>query len=162
MTDHAAAALVVEYENALNRMMDENAALRAEIATLIDWINGDADALTTLQGVYLNPEEPASNRIRAAAAAIGFERPKLATSSLVVVDFRERVRQARLRATTKVDRAHRAPARVGLDRRRSKAYRHTSLNGSGDIAVYLTVFVIEAWPRKCWSRRVSMPLFASA
>jgi hypothetical protein len=63
---------------------------------------GDADALTTLQGVYLNPSELAANRIKAAAAAIGYERPKLAATGLVVVDFRERVRQARLKATAKV------------------------------------------------------------
>jgi hypothetical protein len=40
------------------------------------------------------------NRIKAAAAAIAYERPKPATS-LVVVDFRERVRQARLKAPLK-------------------------------------------------------------
>jgi hypothetical protein len=41
-------------------------------------------------------------------------------------------------------------------------YRQTSLNGSGLIAVYLTVFVIEACPRKCWRRLVSIPLRANA
>ena len=40
--------------------------------------------------------------------------------------------------------------------------RQISLNGSGDMAVYRTVFVIEACPRKCWSRRVSIPRFARA
>jgi hypothetical protein len=40
-----------------------------------------------------------TNKVKAAAAAIGYERPRMATTaSLVVVDFRERVRQARLRA----------------------------------------------------------------
>lgn len=39
--------------------------------------DGDVDALTTLQGLYLNPDEPAGNRIKAAAAAIGYEQPKL-------------------------------------------------------------------------------------
>jgi len=102
MSDTAAtapASLVIEYENALHRMMDENESLRAEVRNLLDWITGDADALTTLQRLYLNPEEPASSRIKAAQAAIQFERPKLAaTASLVYVDFRERVRQARLKA----------------------------------------------------------------
>jgi len=42
--------------------------------------------LTTLQGLYLNPSEPAGNRIKAAAAAIAYERPKPATS--LAVDFR--------------------------------------------------------------------------
>jgi hypothetical protein len=42
-----------------------------------------------LQGVYLNPDEPAGNRIKAAAAAIGYERPKLAATGVVLIDFRE-------------------------------------------------------------------------
>jgi hypothetical protein len=42
------------------------------------------------------------------------------------------------------------------------AYRQISLNGSGLIAVYLTVFAIEACPRKCWRRLVSIPLLANA
>jgi hypothetical protein len=36
------------------------------------------------------------------------------------------------------------------------------LKGSGDIAVYLTVLVMLAWPRKCCRRRVSIPLAANA
>src|SRR6516164_1188378 len=103
------APTLADYEKALHQMLDENEALRAEItklngqlSTLVDWIMGDADALTTLQGVYLNPDEPAANRIKAAAAAIGFERPKLtATANLDFVGFRERVRQARLKAVAK-------------------------------------------------------------
>jgi hypothetical protein len=59
---------------------------------------GDRDALTTLQNVYLDPEESAGNKVRAAAAAIGYERPKMMATNLVLVDFRERVRQARLKA----------------------------------------------------------------
>jgi type II secretory pathway component PulM len=85
-------------------MLDENEALRAEVttlkgqlSTLVDWINGDADALTTLQSVYLSADEPAANRIKAAAAAIGYERPKLTATANVIVDFR----QARLKAPLK-------------------------------------------------------------
>jgi len=94
---------------ALNEVLDQKESLQAELAEvkgqltiLVAWINGDADALTTLQGVYLNRAEPAANRIKAAAAAIGYERPKLAASIGVVVDFRERVRQARLKADAKL------------------------------------------------------------
>jgi hypothetical protein len=74
----------------------------AEVSRLLAWINGDADALTALQAIYLDPNETSVNRVKAAASAIGFERPKLAATGLVVIDFRERVRQARLKATAKL------------------------------------------------------------
>ena len=103
------ASTLGDYEKALHQMLDENEALRGEVdklraenKCLIDWIMGDADALATLQRVYLNSDEPAANRIKAAAAAIGYERPKLAATGVVIVDFRERVRQARLKATAKL------------------------------------------------------------
>jgi peptide deformylase len=87
-------------EYALRAQMDKINELRAENKRLIDWVMGDTDALTTLQSVYSNPTAPEGNRIKAAAAAIGYERPKVAvTANLVVVDFRERVRQARLKAS---------------------------------------------------------------
>jgi hypothetical protein len=87
------------YEYVMREQMTEIDRLRAEIDRLLGWINGDVDALTTLQGVYLDPDESAGNKIKAAAAAIGYERPKMmGATNLVVVDFRERVRQARLKA----------------------------------------------------------------
>ena len=100
---------IAKLTEALNEALDRNEVLEAELtevkgqlATLVDWIMGDADAMTTLQGLYLNPAEPAANRIKAAAAAIGYERPKLTATGVVIVDFRERVRQARLKATAKL------------------------------------------------------------
>jgi hypothetical protein len=61
--------------------------------------------------------------------------------------------------------AEQAPSRKVMRRAAAataSSQRQISLNGSGDIAVYLTVLVILACPRKCWSRRVSIPLAASA
>src|SRR6516165_1309715 len=114
-----------DYEKALHQMLDENEALRAEVdklraevlSRLLAWINGDADALTALQAIYLDPNETSVNRVKAAASAIGFERPKLATTGLVVIDFRERVRQARLKGDDEDDRTYarrRAYTRAGL------------------------------------------------
>ena len=51
--------------------------LRAEIDRLVSWINGDADAHTTLQAIYLDPNASQVNRIKAAAASLPFEKPKL-------------------------------------------------------------------------------------
>ena len=90
---------IARLEYTVREQATEIDRLRDEIDRLLGWINGDVDALTTLQGVYLDPEESAGNKIKAAAAAIGYERPKLtATANLVVLDFRERVWQARLKA----------------------------------------------------------------
>jgi hypothetical protein len=75
---------IAELDSALHLMLDENEALRIELTQLraenkrlVDWINGDSDALTTLQRTYLDPETSTSDRIKAAGAAIAYERPKL-------------------------------------------------------------------------------------
>jgi H+/Cl- antiporter ClcA len=75
-------ATQVHYEKALHQMLDENEALRAEVdklraevSRLLAWINGDADALTALQAIYLDPNETSVNRVKAAASAIGFDGP---------------------------------------------------------------------------------------
>jgi hypothetical protein len=75
---------IAELDSALHIMLDENDALRAELAQLraevkrlVDWINGDSDALTTLQRTYLDPKTTTSDRIKAAGAAIAYERPKI-------------------------------------------------------------------------------------
>jgi hypothetical protein len=79
--------------------MQEIDRLRAELANLVEWITGEKDALTALQAIYNDAAISESIRVKAAAAAIGFERAKVATTpSVVVIDFRERVRQARLKA----------------------------------------------------------------
>ena len=47
---------------------------------LIDWIMGDTDALTCLQAIYNDPTTTENNRIKAASAALPFERAKLSVS----------------------------------------------------------------------------------
>ena len=76
--------LIAEMDGALNTMLDENEALRAqvvelqaEVKQLVDWVTGDRDALVCLQSIYNDPSAPENNRIKAASAAIGYERPKL-------------------------------------------------------------------------------------
>ena len=98
MTELAASNQIARLEYVIREQMAEIDRLRAEVSNLVGWIMGDRDALTTLQAIYNDREASEANRIRAAAAAIPFELPKKATTNLVVVDFRERVRQARLKA----------------------------------------------------------------
>ena len=64
-------------EFACRAQIDEINKLRAENQRLLDWILGDADAHTILQSVYLDPVASQGNRIKAAAASLPFERPKL-------------------------------------------------------------------------------------
>jgi hypothetical protein len=67
-------------EYACRAQIDKINELRAENQRLIAWILGDADALTCLQAVYNNPASSEGNRIKAAAASLPFERPKLSVS----------------------------------------------------------------------------------
>jgi len=76
--------LIAEMDGALHTMLDENEALRAEldqlrgeIKRLVDWVMGDRDALVCLQSIYNDVGADKGSRIKAAAAAIGYERPKL-------------------------------------------------------------------------------------
>jgi hypothetical protein len=64
-------------EYVIRKQMDVIKEQRAEIDQLVAWIQGDADALHCLQAVYNDANASESNRIKAAAAAIAFERPKL-------------------------------------------------------------------------------------
>ena len=72
---------IARLEYVVREQMAEISRQRDEIDRLLGLINGDTDALTTLQGIYLDPEESAGNKIKAAAAAIGYERPKMATTA---------------------------------------------------------------------------------
>jgi hypothetical protein len=90
---------IARLEYVVREQMAEIDRLRAEVSNLVGWIMDDRDALATLQAIYTDREASEANRIKAAAAAIGFERPKVAgTTNVLMIDFRERVRQARLKA----------------------------------------------------------------
>jgi len=94
-------ALEAELDAALHETLDENDALRAEIAALQaenrrlqDWIMGDEpDALTTLQRVYSDPQTDVPNVIKSASAALGYERSKPA-AVVIQYDFKQRVYEA--------------------------------------------------------------------
>jgi hypothetical protein len=76
--------LLDRYEYTLKYQKNEIDRLRAELerkdeelTQLLAWVNGDSDALTTLQRTYMDPRTSTSDRIKAAGAAIGYERYKL-------------------------------------------------------------------------------------
>ena len=71
-------------EYTIKYQMQEIDRLRAELERqddelnrLLEWINGDSDALTVLQRTYLDRNTSTTDRIKAAASAIAYERPKL-------------------------------------------------------------------------------------
>jgi hypothetical protein len=68
------------FDCVIRLQMVEIDKLRAELAMLVDWIMGDRDALTCPQSVYNNPASTEGNRIKAATAALPFERSKLTVS----------------------------------------------------------------------------------
>jgi hypothetical protein len=69
-----------QYEYIIRAQMGEIDKLRDEVKRLVDWVMDDSDALACLQAVYQNPQSPEGNRIKAAAAALPFERPRLSMS----------------------------------------------------------------------------------
>ena len=76
--------LLDRYEYTLKYQKAEIDRLRAELdrrdeelTQLLAWVNGDSDALSTLQRIYMDTGMPNGDRIKAAGAAIAYERPKL-------------------------------------------------------------------------------------
>jgi hypothetical protein len=76
--------LLDRYEYTVKYQKTEIDRLRAvverqdeELKQLLAWIDGDSDALTTLQRTYMDPRISTSDRIKAAGAAIAYERHKL-------------------------------------------------------------------------------------
>ena len=74
---------IARLEYVVREQMKEIDQLRAENQALVDWIMGDADALTCLQTIYHSSTASEANKVRAAAAAIGYERPKMTPTNLV-------------------------------------------------------------------------------
>ena len=107
--------LIKQQNVAIEKLIAERDSQRQEIAALVNWIQEDRDALMALQSIYNSPTADETSRIKAASAAIGYERGKPA-QVVVQVDFRERVRNARLRQL-ELDKAEwaRQEARLDLD-----------------------------------------------
>jgi hypothetical protein len=93
---------IAQLESVVREQMAEIDQLRAaigqkdqELDGLVAWIAGDADALAALQALYVDPRSSPAIKAKAAIGAIAFERSKPASVS-VVVDFKSRVRDARM------------------------------------------------------------------
>jgi hypothetical protein len=93
---------IAQLESVVREQMTEIDQLRAAIVQkdqdldgLIAWIATDADALGALQSVYADPRSSPAIKTKAAIGAISFERSKPASVN-VIVDFKARVRDARL------------------------------------------------------------------
>jgi hypothetical protein len=71
---------LVRYEHVIKLQMAEISKLRAENKRLLEWILGNADALTCLQAIYQNPDSSEYSKIKAATGALPFERPKLSVA----------------------------------------------------------------------------------
>jgi hypothetical protein len=113
---------IVQLEHVVRQQMAVIDQLRTENQRLLDWIMGEGpDALLALQRVYSDPKTNENNVIKAAASALPFERGKPA-QVVIEVDFRERVRNARLRQLeldkaewARQDAAKLAPTILGHD-----------------------------------------------
>jgi hypothetical protein len=87
----------VKYQQTeIDRLRAENERQNEELTQLLAWINGDSDALVTLQRIYMNPQESTADRIKAAGAAVGYERHKFSVQVRVGPSLlAERLAQAR-------------------------------------------------------------------
>ena len=67
-----------------------------ELKQLLAWIDGDSDSLTVLQRTYMDPRISTSDRIRACATAVAYERHKLTVQLRIGPSvLSERLAQAR-------------------------------------------------------------------
>jgi hypothetical protein len=92
---------VIKRQNTgLEQLIAERDRLRAELEAFVAWVNGEQDALACLQRVYNNPTADEASVIKAASAALPYERSKPA-SVVIQVDWKERTRNARLKQLEK-------------------------------------------------------------
>jgi hypothetical protein len=73
MIEETLEAKLKRHEDALVACMAEIEKLRAENARL----RSESDAHTVLKEIYSNPDAPQANRIKAAAASLAHEKPRL-------------------------------------------------------------------------------------
>jgi len=100
------APTVADYENAIDKVLDENEALQAKLAEAEGRLNAlmtafdERGSLGILQQIAHDKRLPPETRIRAAGLAVPFERPKLALTATATVPLydllQERRRQGKL------------------------------------------------------------------
>jgi|SRR6516165_8054907 len=61
----------------IDRLRAELKRRDEELTQLLAWIDGDSDGLVVLQRTYMDPRISTSDRIKACAAAVAYERHKL-------------------------------------------------------------------------------------
>jgi hypothetical protein len=80
----------------IDRLRAELKCRDEELTQLLAWIDGDSDALVVLQRTYMDPRISTSDRIKACAAAVAYERHKLTVQLRVGPSvLSERLAQAR-------------------------------------------------------------------
>jgi len=68
----------IKYQMAeIDRLRAELKRRDEELTQLLAWIDGDSDSLVVLQRMYMDPKISNSDRIKACAAAVAYERTKL-------------------------------------------------------------------------------------
>jgi hypothetical protein len=85
--------VIAEQNEVLEQVIAERDDLRQHLENLAP---GAPDALACLRRVYNDPKMKEAERVKAAAAAIGFERSKPASAS-VVIDWKEYTRSMRMK-----------------------------------------------------------------
>jgi hypothetical protein len=135
MTEETPQQKLARYEYVLDAQMKEIDKLRAENQRL----TAEADAHTMLKSIYLNPNASEASRIKAAAAAVQFEKPKLRLVADSGYSLGRALQAARRRAAL-LNRGIESPAR----------YDETSADS---LPVMIDVCRFPAWVSKRVSAR---------